>query len=81
MDRSLGRAPWILGAGRLKELKESLFKSEQLNFLTAPLNSLLASLQKILFCAAPLCLGSRESCVSAFRAHFSLFMQANLKYI
>lgn len=44
MDGSLGRTSWILGegAGRQKreELKESLFKPEQLNFLTGLLNSL-----------------------------------------
>lgn len=46
-----------------EELKESLFKPSQFNFLTGLLNSLLESLQKILFCAAPLCLSSRKSVV------------------
>lgn len=43
MDCSLGRTSWILGGvGRQKreELKESLFKPVQLNFLTGLLNSL-----------------------------------------
>lgn len=47
--------------GSAEELKESLFKGSQFNFLTGLLNSLLESLQKILFCAAPLCLCSRKS--------------------
>lgn len=51
------------GGGGGEELKESLFKPSQFNFLTGLLNSLLESLQKILFCAAPLCLSSRKSVV------------------
>lgn len=51
------------GGSAEQQLKESLFKPSQFNFLTGLLNSLLESLQKILFCAAPLCLSSRKPVV------------------